>query len=314
MMTDVVFDPMAIDTVDQDSVEQTGLQFPIVQWHYGSKTMKGAGGMDYQGGWFIQDDMLDSEMLEAAGWQAVNWEHQDGSEQAGFWRREIGVSIIASRKRWEVFSDTGRAQVFDWNSYDEAEKYGRPGSRLHVLCLIKGLEDAGPLVLTMKTSAAMAFEGVRNREGAVSSFANVVIRAANDASNAAAKAKGQRGGKRWPYRAFWLPVGADRDGKGEPQFTEMGQGKNKVWLVLPVALGLPAKAEAVNLAKFYIGNELLGTVNEMWQEAEESWTHAWDTITDDDREAADTSSVAPAAEAESADELPDEDVLASLGI
>ena len=43
-----------------------------------------------------------------------------------------------------------------------------------------------------------------------------MIAAANAASDAAAKKAGKAAGKRWAYRAFWVPVGADRNDKGEP--------------------------------------------------------------------------------------------------
>ena len=75
-------------------------------------------------------------------------------------------------------------------------------------------------------------------------------------SAAAAKKAGKAPGK-WPYRAFWLPVGADREANGDPKFIGMGKGKETSRLVLPIALGLPAKAEQVELKRFYVGADLL---------------------------------------------------------
>lgn len=280
-MSDQIFDPSAVDSINQDSVGQRGPQYPTIQWNYGSAKMAKAGGMDYMGGWFLPDDQADNAALEAAGWQAASWLHVGGSEVTGFWRREIAVALVAARKRWEVYGEygSGGAQAFDWRSYEAAKAAGRPTSRLHALCLVKGLEDLGPFVLTLKGMAAMNFEGTRSANGALTLFGATVLRAANTASDAAARKAGRSGGKRWPYRAFWLPVGADRDADGKPRFTEVGRGRDTSHVVLPVALGIPDRPDAINLAKFYVGNELLGVVNELWQEAEQNWTHAWDSLT-----------------------------------
>ena len=75
-----------------------------------------------------------------------------------------------------------------------------------------------------------------------------------------------------------MPVGADRDGKGEPVFTEVGKDTATSRVVLPAALGLPAKWTDVDLGAFYVGKELLATVNDLWAEAETNWSHAWDVI------------------------------------
>jgi len=320
MTTEMAFDPTAVDSIDQSSVDAGGPQFPTIQWNYGDAKMKKAGGMDYQGGWFIPDDMVDGAALEAAGWQAASWLHQGGAEVTGYWRREIAVSVIAARKRWEVFGEygSGGAQAFDWRSYEAAKAAGRPTSRLHVLCLVKGLEELGPFVLTLKGMGAMAFEGTLSANGALTQFAATVLRAANMASDAAARATGRPGGKRWPYRAFWLPVGADREGSGEPRFTEVGRGRDTSHVVLPVALGIPDKADAVNLAKFYIGNDLLGQVNELWAEAEENWAHAWDSLepgaqTGPSNDNGNDNDAGGAVQSQPAPAMTD-DVLASLGL
>lgn len=275
--TEMTFDPGAVEGIDQSSVENTGVTYPTIQWHYGDIKMKKAGGMDYQGGWFLKADSIDEELLAAAGWVKTSWTHDSGMEDEGFYRREIAVSVIAMRKRWEV-SANGMRQAFAWNDYDKAKGVGRPSSRTHVLVLVKGLETAGPVVLTLKGSASMAFEGTRTASGAITQFTSTVLMAANKASEAAAKKNGASTAKRWPYRAFWLPVGAARTANGEPVFTEVGHDKDTTKVVLPAALGLPAKADQVNLGAFYVGSDLLNTVNELWTQAETNWTHAWDTI------------------------------------
>jgi len=275
------FDPTLVDSIDQDSVDNIGPQFPIIQWHYGDQKMKKAGGMDYFGGWFIPEEMGDATTLIAAGWEATSWTHDDGSETNGFWNPQIAVSVIAIRKRWEVYQSAGGRAVFAWKDYDNAKIVGRPSGRTQVLVIVKGMEEAGPFVLTMKGMSAMHFEGNRNTVGALTAFSRSVLRGANMASEAAAKKNGTKGGgKRWPYRAFWLPVAAGKDGDS-PAFTQVGQGNNTTYVVLPVAVGVPDKPEAVKLNEFFIGKDLLTVTEELWKEAEETWTHAWDTLEND---------------------------------
>ena len=270
------FDAGQVDSIDQATVELSGPQYPVVQWHYGDTKAKRAGGMAWQGGWFVKSEFVDEAAMLAAGWTKEAWMHDSGSEEEGYWRREMAVSVIAIRKRWEVNGD-GPRQNFAWNDYEKATAIGKAAGRTHVLVLIKGLEAAGPFVLTLKSSAAMGFEGGRNSAGALTKFAQTVIRRANMESDAAAKKAGKAGGKKWPYRAFWLPVGANRDKDGNPVFVEVGKDKNTKNVCLPVALGLPEKAEQVDLKRFYVGNDLLKQVNDLFSDNAE-WANAWNNI------------------------------------
>ena len=53
-----------------------------------------------------------------------------------------------------------------------------------------------------------------------------------------------------------------------------------------MAIGLPAKADGVNLGEFYVGKELLATVNDLWAAAEVDCTHECDVIVTEVTEAA----------------------------
>lgn len=306
------FDPTQVEGIDQSSVENAGVTYPTIQWHYGDAKLKKAGGMDYQGGWFIKADQIDEQTLLDAGWVKTSWSHDNGAEDEGFYRREIAASIIAMRKRWEV-ADGSLRRSFAWSDYEIAKTIGRPSSRTHVLALVKGLEESGPVILTLKGSAAMAFEGMRQQAGALTQFTATVIQAANKASELAAKKAGQRSAKRWPYRAFWLPVGAARSANGEPIFIEVGRDKSTSRVVLPVALGLPARADDVRLGAFYIGNELLARVNDLWAEAEANWTHAWDALSPGQVEGTPTATAETTVETAETNR-DNGDVLASLGL
>lgn len=325
-MTDaeIVFDPTAVEGIDQSTVEQVEQTFPVIQWNGGNQKMKKAGGMDYAGGFFIPEDAVDAELLLAAKWEKTTYSHGE-KETVGFWRRELAISVIAMRKRWEVTVEGSRfPTLFPWDAYEQAKSYGRPSGRTHALILVKGLEELGPFVLTLKGTAAMAFEGGRNSPSVITAFAQTVIRRADMESDAAARKAGKPTGQRWPFRCFWLPVGAARDAKGEPIFTQVGQGNNTINLVLPVALGLPEKAEGVQLGRFYVGADLLRKTNELFNEAQASgWLDAWKSFNNNANTAtsaeASTSNgsngngATPAATATTV-AAPDSELLSSLGL
>lgn len=259
----------ASNNVDQSTIENDGPKFPIVQWNFGKLTNKKLGGMDYHGGWFVGAEMID--LSTAEGWTATSWTHNDGSESEGFYRREIEVSLVRTRKRWEVYKD-GKRSSFAWKDYESAKNAGRASGRTHFLVIIKGLEDYGPFVLTLKGVSAMAFEGTRQQKGAMQQFSATVIKSANETLK---KAKSTN---KLPFRAFWLKVGGDRKPDGSPIFTEVGQGADKTNLCFPVAIGLPEKPEGVDLRAYFVGGEMLQKVNAIYEETAD-WAEAWNTIT-----------------------------------
>lgn len=269
------FNPDAVESIDQDSVEGGGPSYPIIQWVLGDgPKAKKIGGMDYMGGFFIKDGKVDGATLEAAGWEKTSRTFRNGADEEGYWKREAALSIIAERKRWEITPDNGPRQTFAWSVVEKAKAANggkTPHSRTHYLVLVKGLEAAGPFVLTMKGAAGAAFESYRDANAVITRFANTVIAAAN----AATAAKGTS--KKWAYRAFWLPCGANRNEKGEPIYTEVGKAPNTTNVVLPIALGLPDKAAQVDLKRFYVGNDLLFTVNALYEQSAE-WRTAWKNI------------------------------------
>jgi len=270
------FDPSAVDGIDQSMINDAGPMYPIVQWHTGDQKMKKAGGMDYLGGFFIKADAIDDDLLAAAGWEKTSWTHADGKDEYGWWKRQVALSVIATRKRWEVYTDGGgRPLVFPWKSYDKAKAAGKASGRTQILCIVRGLEEAGPIVLTLRGMSALAFEG-NNRDnlGCMGRFHQTVIAAANLTTAQ------QR--KKWPTFAFWLPVGANRDSKDEPVFDKVGSGNSTRNIITPIPLGLPNKpGEVKNLGQFYVGNDLLEVAKELYIEASTTWVVAWDNLTPD---------------------------------
>lgn len=256
------FNPNAVQTIDQSTVENEGPRFPTISFISGDPKQKKGGGVSYEGGWFIAAEGAPADMTEY-GWTKDSIMTASGKEIEGYWQREISVSVINHRRRWVV-----DGQGFPWNNYDEASKAGNPRGHQQFLVLVKGAESLGAFSLTLKGHAGMSFQGARSyaSTGALSCLNRTVIAAAN------AKTKPAK----WPFRAFWLTVAAQKDAKKQPVFTEVGTGSNVSTVVLPVPVGLPEKASEVDLNKFYVGNDLLAIVNQLNADSAD-WVALWET-------------------------------------
>lgn len=257
-----MFNANAIKTVDQSTVESEGPRYPIISFVNGDPKQKKGGGVSYEGGWFIAADNAPADMTEY-GWVKDSIMTKAGAEIEGYWGRQIEISVINQRRRWMV-----DGQGFPWNAYEDAKAAGNPRGHQQFLVLVKGAEALGPFAITLKGHAGMAFQGARQyaQTGALSVFSKTVIAAAN------AKTKPAK----WPFRAFWLPVSAQKDGKGQPVFTEVGAAPNVSTVVLPVPMGLPEKAANVDLNKFYVGDDLLTIANQLNTESAD-WVAQWET-------------------------------------
>ncbi len=256
------FNPSAVQGIDQDTIEQDGSQYPIISFHSGDAALKRAGGVSYEGGFFIGQEGEPANMT-VYGWTDDSFVTSKGVEVKGYWSPNIEVSVICQRRRWVV-----DGQPFAWNDYEKAKKFGVPRGHQQYLVLLKGAEDLGPLMLGLKGHAGMSFSGSKqySSTGVLSCFNRTVIAAAN----------AQTKPKKWPFRAFWLPVGAAKDSKGAPLFTEVGSTSTSR-VVLPVPINLPGKANEVDLDLFYVGDATLLQVNQILSDAQ-PWATAWDTF------------------------------------
>lgn len=293
----MAFQVNAAEMYQDEKVEYSGAQFeikyPMVQWAYGNPTLAAKiGGVDASGGWFISEQNIpvaDKDQtvaaLLAAGWVNDSITTQAGESIPGFYAEAITISHIANRKRWYGESEDGKKLYGDWKTVNE--KFGKAKSQFQVMAALKGLESVGPFVLTMKVSAAMAFEGTKTEVGALSRFLNTVIRKADDASKAAMGIKNPT--KRiWPFREFWLTVGVNRDAKGKVAFKQYGEGKEASQLSVPVAIGLPATHEAMtvsDLDAFSVGPELREFTMRLHEESI-SWVEEWKKIQEEQAAAA----------------------------
>lgn len=266
------FNAKAVSTIDQSTVEGEGSKYPALSFHNGDATQKKAGGVSYEGGWFIGEGDAPADM-STYGWKKDSFiSRGSGEEITGYWTPTLSFSVICGRKRWVVGN-----QPYAWSQYDEAAKTGEtqkttPRGHQQYLVLIKGAEELGPFVLGLKGHAGMCFSGSRqySSTGVLSCFNRTVIAAANAATKP----------QKWPFRAFWLTATSAKDAKGTPVFIEVGKNGSSSKIVLPTAIDLPEKAAEVDLDNFYVGDDVLAQVNQLFEEAQ-PWVQAWSSFTAD---------------------------------
>jgi len=252
----------AANDVDQSTVEVSGPEYPWVQWCNGQKALKAAGGVVYTGGWFLGE--MQAGGTAPAAWTAGTLTHRDGAETAGYFCRDITVAVVRMRRAWIVNGDR-----YPWDQYDAAVRLGSPKGKLQVLVQVQGWEHL--VVLTLSGTVCAAFQGTRKAEGVLTRFNRVVVAEANALNT-------KRGVKaRFPYRAFWLTVGPQRDEKGTPVYSEVGKPPNTSFVTLPAALGLPDKVQPGDLAKLFVGADVLTRLSAAYTDAE-TWAHAWDAV------------------------------------
>lgn len=265
-----------LSNTDESTVEHDGPRYPIVSWMSGDPKAKKIKGMAYHGGFFVNKEGAPAD-LTSYGWENESLVRDDGKEIEGYWAKFAEFALIMGRKRWVVQGDKSQ-QVFAWNDYAKAGEVGSPRSHQQTLVLIKGMEDLGPFVLSLKGTAMMSLNGQKEfaANGVISRFKAVVIAAFNAAlQEAAKKAKGGTFVPA-PYRIAWAPIVAHSDGS-EPTFTKVGSGDKSSMVVLPVIGQIPDKPAQVDLDKFYVGDEVYAQVNQIYADNVE-WAKAWDTL------------------------------------
>jgi len=264
-----------VETIDQDTIETQTQTFPIVQWVNGQNGMKKVGGVAYTGGWFISQESAGSNEA-LPGWVKDTLTIQSGEEIPGFFKRDIQIAYLHKRLRWRVTDKDNKSLFFPWNEYKEAkeacESGKNPSGNIQILCWVKDLDVLNPVVLTAKGLVGAEFTGNRTTQGVLECFATRVIGTINNAL----RAKGVK--KSFPWRAFWMTIGPQRDAEGTPIYAQVGHGKATSPVTLPALIGVPPRPEVNEVKKLFVEAELLGILNTIWEEPRSTqWAEQWDT-------------------------------------
>lgn len=270
-----------------EKVEYSGSQFelkyPTIQWSYGDpKLATRIGGADAYGGWFLPEGNIPVASkdqiiaaIKAAGWVEETISTQKNGDISGFYTESITLAHIANRKRWYGEDSDDRKVYGDWGTIKN--RFGKAKSQFQVMALLKGLESVGPFVITLKVSAAMAFEGTKTEAGALTHFLNTVIKKADDAAK---KELGIKDPNRrvWSFREFWLTVGIAKDAKGNVLFKTYGEGKEASHLSIPVAIGIPSSPDLIDLDIFAVGSEFRDSTKRMYDNDAVPWVEEWKKV------------------------------------
>ncbi len=255
-----------VDAVDQETIEEQGPSYPFIQWVNGKAELKAAGGVLWTGGWFTKGDQFSEEL--PAGWTEGSLPHRDGGETEGFFTQTLTFAFLRMRQCWRVKDVSGRDRQFPYREYEQAQAMGTPRGKTQLLVVVKGLEQIGPVVLTVKGTTAAALVG-RKGDSIFRQFDLHVRQVANRIVRKAGK-KSQ-----FPWLAFWMTVGPALDGKGQPIFVKVGDGDASSRVTLPALIGVHEKMNPDEIGKLLVGNDNITIFSTYWKEAE-SWAHAWD--------------------------------------
>jgi len=279
--------------------EETGLEsstseysgFPLIMWLNGDPgaAKMGLDALEYVGGWFTapwyrhgdsitqripegadKSDYIEIDLAEM-GWRKDYFANARGDRIDGWYRRTMEVSLIAGRERWLIYEEKdGRDTVLSYTKYDDAVKLGSPRSNMQVLSIIKGMENLGPVVLSLKGYAMMSFKGQRDflATGTVTGLKKYVTDPV--------AAKLAKPGQKPPhinYRSVWCVTGP-RVAGDTPEFIKAGKGEKSTMIMVPSYIGTQYTVETIDLATVYVGDEINKQVNQIFDDNKE-WSQAW---------------------------------------
>ena len=258
--------------------------YPIIQWGYGNQALakRGVNGISGDGGFFIADTNLPSrsdfdkdafvKALLENGWAADSFDTEGDNPVTvnGWYKGFVTINQINHRKRFFAKSDKGNV----FGSFDFVEQQaGRSNvrSQYQALISIPGLEKFAPFVLTLKVSAAIAYEGSRGEAGVINTFLGSYVRTIDAAICEANKIPMRR---IVPLFEFNIPAGIDVDAKGKVVFKTKGSGDKSKQLSLPALVGVKPKPTLDDAQKIMITDDqrafLLGLA-----EKSNEWVAQW---------------------------------------
>jgi hypothetical protein len=250
--------------------QEFGSAYAVVQWVNGDVKNKKSGGIEYTGGFFLS---ADQGVEPPDGWKPFTLMTQEGQEIAGYATRDLNMSPIRTRRCWDSDpGDNGLSRRFPWSDYEDAQAFGSPSGKAHVIVGVEGFEE--PLLLAFRGMVAKRMMGQGRERGIIPMYGAKV----KGAAKRIARKKGRKG-KAYPLCAFKLNIGPQRDAKGAPEFTKVGQGSNTSNITYPVWLDEPkGLVDEALLNRVFVGNETLGVYQD-WHTEAEDWVQQWSAET-----------------------------------
>lgn len=267
--------------------------YPTVMWMTGDPGSEklGPDNMEYVGGFFLATVYRNGEKLfqrlpegadkaqyaevdfSGMGWKRDYFINSNNERVNGWWRKTLEAAFICGRERWEVYQEVeGKTKVLGFTNYKDAEAKGGPRGQMQVLAIVKGMEDFGPVVFRFKGYAMKAFKGQADFSpfGVLHQFQNKVT---IPAGRLLLKADGTPSNIN--YRSVWCLFGPHMK-DGAPVFYKAGKGDKSTMIVVPAYHG-GAIEKKEDISKFYVGANLITTVNMLFDNATE-WANAWKNL------------------------------------
>lgn len=317
-----MFDFTQNDDINQEEIESGLSGFPRLRFLNGSPkaqpVRKGDNpGANWYGGFSI--DMSLAERFQDVDWSG--WQEDaripESGKDAGkvipvMWTRKITFVQVQRRRCWRPSTPQGEGQsplVFPWSKYSEAvaaSTVGKAAGEAECLLIIKGLENAGPLLFGCAGNVQMYWFGDKQaiREvGVLSTHRDILHKAANLFTGLLVSGKDSKA-KATDFHAWWMTAEANKNADGTPKFIKSGEADTAKPVIVPVAADLPApnfyeaaiaaikadlnivKSPASNpVVKAFLetlGNYQVAPKSELWQqilrlrEDHVAWKAEWD--------------------------------------
>lgn len=237
---------------------------------------------------YIEAGGLDLGEAAPEGWEPYTVQFGD-KDTPGYAARTISIAVIRMRRIRELkreHKDSGLPKKWAWYSKMSEIQHGKYQTRLQILCLVKGMEDLGPVTVTMKTSAVTAMLGNRrdnesgifnpldSNEGADSFFYKHVL------AKALAKARETNKKALVPQNWYWLELTNATDVNGFPFWKKItyGEGPNDFVQVCPPAWARYKQVLDKTLIwqDLYVGDTLARLGDEIRRTKASEWFHKWE--------------------------------------
>lgn len=254
-----MFDFTQNDDINQEEIESGLVGFPRLSFSAGNIKNQPARpndpdmGMRWRGGFYIDKDTADK--FQDVDWSS--WQEDVRIPESGknankvipvMWTRELTFVQVTRRRCWRPATPQGEDQsrlVFPWSKYSEAASasaLGKASGEAECLLIIKGLENAGPLLFGCSGNAQMYWFGDKatiREVGVLSAYRDIIHKAANLFTGLLTSGKADKS-KATDFHAWWMTAEASTGKDGRPLFIKSGESDQAKSVVVPMAANLPA--------------------------------------------------------------------------